>query len=451
MLAATSLAAQVDQVTVVDRDRLPDDPRPRSGVPQARHTHLLMSGGARTIDRLLPGTLDRLIARGARRIGIPNEMVSLSAQGWIHRFPEIQFMVSCSRGLLDWVVRTQALANPRITVRDHTDVLGLDGDRTRVTGVLVADRGSGTQERLPADITVDATGRGSKMRRWLEPLGLPAAREETVDSGLAYATRVFQAPAAAARRFPLINIQASPQDAEPGKTATLLPIEEGRWMVTLSGTRGGEPPTDEDRFVDFARSVRHPLVGDLIATARPLSGVYSSHSTVNRRVYYERLPVWPDGLVVLGDALATFNPVYGHGMSVAAHSAATLGAGLRRYGLATPGTTRRIQRALARTVDTAWVMATSQDILYPGAVGKPQPRLLRLSRRYVDRLSRAATREPRVTAAMMNAFTLSAPMTSLLHPAVVLATLRGPRRPPLAGPTITQEERDFCVEQHPSA
>jgi 2-polyprenyl-6-methoxyphenol hydroxylase-like FAD-dependent oxidoreductase len=443
MLTASVLARHVDVVTVVDRDHLPDGPRQRTGVPQARHAHLLQSGGARMIDRILPGTIDRLTASGARRIGLPSDVVAFSAQGWLRRFPEVQFMISCSRDLLDWVVRDQALANDRITVLENTEVVGLQGDRTRVTAALVEDRATRRTARLDADIIVDTTGRGSKAKKWLHALGVPDAHEETVDPGVAYATRVFQAPAGAVEKFPLVNIQASPTDAHPGQAASLLPIEQGRWLVTVSGMRGDGPSAGEDEFVAFARAARHPLVGDLIAKAEPLTQIYMSHSTKNRRTYFERLTSWPDGMVVLGDAVATFNPVYGHGMSIAAHSAAALHRQLQRRGLVS-GTSRHVQRAIGRVVNTAWTMAVNQDMRYPSVVGKQQSLARRLPQRFFDRLSRTATSEPQVTAALLNAFTLSEPMTKLMNPAVILSTIRGPRRPPLTEPTLTAAELASC-------
>lgn len=443
MLTASVLARHVDAVTVVDRDRIPDGPKQRIGVPQARHAHLLQSGGARMIDRILPGTTDRLFAAGARRIGLPSDVVAFSAQGWMHRFPEMQFMICCSRDLLDWIVRDQALTNDRITLLENTEAVGLHGDRARVTAAVIEDRTTRRTTRLDADIVVDTTGRGSKATKWLSALGVPDPYEETVDPGVTYATRVFQAPAGAVERFPLVNIQASPTDSQPGQTAALLPIEQGRWLVTISGVRGAGPSSDEDGFVEFARSVRHPLVGDLIARARPLTQIHLSHSTKNRRTYFERLPSWPDGLVVLGDSVATFNPTYGHGMSIAAHSAAELHRKLHQRGLV-PGTSRHVQRAIGRVVNIAWTMAISQDMRYPGVVGKQQSLARRLPQRFFDRLSRTATSEPKVTAALLNAFTLSEPMSTLMNPAVIFSTIRGPRRPPLTEPTLTAAELASC-------
>ncbi|USX51202.1 NAD(P)/FAD-dependent oxidoreductase [Lentzea sp. HUAS12] len=436
VLAASVLVRHVDEVTVVERDKLPEGPTPRSGVPQARHAHLLMSGGARAIESLLPGTLDALFAAGAHRIGVPNDLVSLSAQGWVPRFPEMQFIVTCSRSLLDWVVRSQALRDNKISVLTGTEPVSLLGSADAVTGVLVEDRISRDQVSLEADLVVDATGRGSRLPAWLAGFGLPEVESESVDSGLAYATRIFQAPPTAASGFPLVNVQANPRDPFPGCTATLLPIEDGKWLVTLSGTRGGEPSTDESEFVSFARSVRNPVVGELIESAEPLSPVYGSHSTANRRMYFERLKSWPSGLLALGDSVATYNPVYGHGMSIAAQSAQVLDSGL-----ADGRSAQQIQRGIGKVVDGAWAMATNQDILYPGAVGKPLPLAGRVLQRYVDRLVRTATTEPPVTRAFLEAFTLSAPMANLLSPRMVWATLRGPRSAS-PEPTLTADERE---------
>ena len=436
VLAASVLVRHFDEVTVVERDKLPEGPSPRSGVPQARHAHLLMSGGARAIESLLPGTLDALFAAGAHRIGVPNDLVSLSAQGWVPRFPEMQFIVTCSRSLLDWVVRSQALRDNKISVLTGTEPVSLLGSSDAVTGVLVEDRISREQVSLEADLVVDATGRGSRLTAWLAEFGLPAVESESVDSGLAYATRIFRAPPTAATGFPLVNVQANPRDPFPGCTATLLPIEDGKWLVTLSGTRGGEPSTDPSEFVPFARSVRDPVVGELIASAEPLSPVYGSHSTANRRMFFERLKSWPSGVLALGDSVATYNPVYGHGMSIAAQSAQVLDSGL-----ASGLSAQQIQRGIGKVVDGAWAMATNQDILYPGAVGKPLPPVGRVLQRYVDRLVRTATTEPPVTRAFLEAFTLSAPMANLLSPRMVWATLRGPRSAS-PEPTLTADERD---------
>ncbi|MCC4314809.1 NAD(P)/FAD-dependent oxidoreductase [Streptomyces malaysiensis] len=343
-----------------------------------------------------------------------------------------------SRDLLDWVVRKEVLANDQITLAPPGRAVALLDNPTRVTGVRIRDEISGRETELQADFVVDATGRTSQASRWLANLGLTTPAEETVDSGLTYATKILQAPKGTPTDFPLINVQADHLAARPGQSATLIPIENRRWLVTLSGTRGGEPSTEASRFIDFARGVRHPIVGDLIARARPDTPVYGSHSTANRRRYFERLPHWPDGFIVLGDAVATYNPIYGHGMSVAARSALALHRGLARHGMHT-GAARRIQRTIAGTTQGAWTTATNLDVLYPHAIGTPPTVAARLLQRYVDRLVKAASDRPAVAAAFYGAFALSKPMAQRLSPKAALATLLGHTRPALADPPLSDE------------
>ncbi|MGN9790078.1 FAD-dependent oxidoreductase [Streptomyces sp. OZ13] len=444
MLTAGVLREYAEEVTVVERDVLPEGPLPRRSLPQAHHAHLLWSGGARAIESLLPGTTDRWLAAGARRIPLPTGLVSMSAQGWFRRFPEMQFLIACSRDLLDWVVRDQVLTSPRVTVLRRTELLGLEGAAGRVTGVRV--RGEETGERvLPADLVVDASGRGSRAPEWLKALGVGEVREEKVDSGLAYASRIFRAPAGS-EEYPVVNVQADAREPRPGCTATIVPVEGGRWLVTLSGTRGGQPTNAADEFEDFARSVRHPVVAELIAHAEPLTDVVVSRSTVNRRRYYEKLRDWPEGFVAVGDSVATYNPVYGHGMSVAAQGVLALRRALALHGMGSPGLARRVQRSLAGPVGTAWDLATGQDILYPGAIGKDPGAAAKVLRHYVDRLMLTATGRPLVAKALFDVMTLSAPTGSLLKPEIALAVLRGPALKPLTGPPLSDDELRIARE-----
>ncbi|RLU80449.1 pyridine nucleotide-disulfide oxidoreductase [Streptomyces griseocarneus] len=439
MLAASVLARHVDEVVIVDRDRMPDGALPRKGLPQARHAHLLMSGGARVVDALLPGTVERWLHAGARRLAATAGLVVLGPQGWFPRLPGKQFLLSCTRDLLDLVVREQVLALPGVVLRDGTEAVALLGDPARVTGVRVRAEGAHGTEELAADLVVDASGRGSQAARRLTDLGLPVVHEETVDSGLVYATRIFRAPPGT-EDFPLVSVQSDPRSRRPGQGSTMLPVEGGRWLVTVSGTRGGEPSGNAEDFEPFARGLRDPLIADLIARAEPLTGVDVTRSTVNRRRFFERLPAHPEGFVALGDAVATYNPVYGQGMSVAAQSAAVLRDVLRAEGVTAPGLAGRVQHAVGRVTGKAWDLATGEDINYPGAIGKRPPAAARLLRGYVQRMMWAATGDPLVLRALMDVMTLSEPMTHLVRPSVALGVARGPGPRAQAGPSVTPGE-----------
>lgn len=441
MLTARVLRRHLDRVTVIERDELPPGPVLRKGVPQARHAHLLWSGGARVIESLLPGTTERLLAAGAHRIGVHQDMVSLSAYGWQHRFPETQFLVAATRALLDWVVREEVTRDAGIEVRTGVSPVELHGSPAAVTGVRVT--GPGADETLDADVLVDASGRGSQLPRWLEGIGVPAPEEETVDSGITYATRLYRAPARAAARFPMVSVYPDFRVREPGRSGLVLPVEDGQWLVTLSGTRGGEPPTDEAGFAAFANGLRHPVVGELIAAAEPITEVRGSHSTANRRRYYERVADWPANLLVLGDALAAFNPIYGHGISAAARGAAALDRALRRQ-LGRPDLARVAFAGIARAVDDPWILAVSQDLQYPDCrASVTDPRLtgqLASRTRFAEVVGMAALGNPVVSAATTGVTALAAPVSSLESPSVVSALREGGTRAPLAGPPLTGEE-----------
>ncbi|MEV0696096.1 FAD-dependent monooxygenase [Streptomyces sp. NPDC050388] len=443
MLTSAMLARHFDEVFVVERDEHPTGPEMRKGVPQARHCHILWSGGARIADSYLPGMTEGLLAAGAHRIGIPDGLISFTPFGWQHRFPESEFTLASSRALLDWVMREKALRNDRISVLPRTEVLGLTGGTDRITGVRTRNRDSGEERRLEAELVIDATGRGSAMRRWLEELGVPAPQEESVDTGMVYATRIFRAPEAAGSGFPLVSVLADSRRPVPGRGAVLMPIEGGRWIVTLSGTRGGEPPADAEGFLTYAREgVRHPLIGNLITGLEPLTAVQRSHSTVSRRLHYDRLAVWPEGLVVIGDATAAFNPVYGHGLSAAARSVEAFEKQIRSRGLAA-GLGRSAQRAIARAADDAWMMATSNDASYPDCrVASTDPRLTdpAAHRRDSDMMSNLATRNREVSRAALALMTLSTSIAEIQNPWLFAALRRGPEVPLLTEPPLRPAE-----------
>ncbi|MFB7243834.1 pyridine nucleotide-disulfide oxidoreductase [Streptomyces populi] len=439
MLAAAVLSDHAD-VTVVESDVLPRLPAPRKGLPQARHAHLLWSGGVRALENLLPGITDRLVTRGARRVPIMSGMVSKAPSGqWFRRFDDARHLnLVCSRDLLDSTIRTEVLRLPRVTLRERTELIALEGDADRVTGVRV--RGSVGDGVLSAALVIDATGRASRAPVWLTDLGLPPVEERVVDAGVGYASRFYRAPASTGEDFPIVNVQADPR-RPPGRGGIILPVEEGRWLVTLSGTRGGRPSRDNGEFVPFARSLAHPVIGDLLAGAEPISDVVTTHSTANKRRYFEKSPRWPAGFAVLGDAVAGYNPVYGHGLTAAAQSVLALKRVLAGHALDSPETARHIQRRAARPVGQAWDLAVGQDVLYPGATDETPGRLERVAAGFIDRAVDAGARNPHALRVLLDVMSMERPPARLLAPDMLFRVFLGRKEPLLDGPPLTEAER----------
>jgi flavin-dependent dehydrogenase len=444
MLAAAAVRDHVDSVEIIEAHGLPEGPESRPGVPQAAHFHVLLSGGANAIEDLLPGTVKELLGAGANRVPMTTNMLIYSPEGWYRRWKrDSHYLITASRDLTDSVVRRQVLKDPRVSVRPHTKVTALLGSSRRVTGVRLR-AADGTETDLTADLVVDASGKASRTPQWLAELGISGLAQDRVDSGIAYASRIYRAPVST-QNWPVISVQADPRSGEPGRTGGIVPIEDGRWHVSLIGTPGAQPSREAAEFEPYARTLRHPVIADLLAHAEPLTDVAVTHSTVNRRHYYERLKSWPEGLVALGDAVAAFNPVYGHGMSVAAIGAVALRTRLESLGL-TNGLSRKAQRAIASPVELAWSLAVGQDIHYDTTTGGAAGTADRLLQRYVSRLSRTATGSYRVATAMTEVLTLQSPGTALLRPSVLAAAAIGPLRPQLDGPTFTAGERRLLAE-----
>jgi 2-polyprenyl-6-methoxyphenol hydroxylase-like FAD-dependent oxidoreductase len=442
LVTAAALAEHAD-VTVVERDILPDGPAPRRGVPQARHAHLVWSGGVVALDELLPGIIEELLARGARLAHAMGDIVTRAPNAiWLRRFTATHHRIlACSRHLLDAALRDRVLADPRITLRDNTAALRLEGNFRRVTGVRIRTAARGREEVLHADLVADASGRGSRAPQWLTELGLPQVTEREVNAGIVYATRLYRAPGTSTDTgFPLINVQANPAVA-PGRGGIILPIEDGRWIVTLSGTRGGEPTDDPAAFTDFALTLGDPIIGELIKDAEPLGEIRTTRGTANRRRYFEKMPDWPDGFTVVGDAVAGYNPVYGHGVTVAAQGAVALGRLLGSLRITHPGTARRLQLATTRPVAGAWDLAAGQDIFYPGACDTPPTLTERALARFIDRAIATGARNPRALGALLDVISLEKPATRLFSPDMLVPMLFGPKRPLLQRPPLTDRER----------
>jgi 2-polyprenyl-6-methoxyphenol hydroxylase-like FAD-dependent oxidoreductase len=417
-LAAAALAPHFHRVTVVERDRLTGEPGARRpGLPQAAHAHLLLGSGVRWIDALLPGTGDALRAAGAHRLAMPADLHTLSPHGWLPRIDEAQFVLACGRPLLDSVVRSRMQAGGRIEVLAGAEVTGLLGDARRVTGARLRDRDSGVGRDCPADLVVDATGATGQAPAWLAELGLPAVPTVVVDAGVGYATRTLRL-GDRGRGLGAIYLQADPAGA--GRGGVLLPIEDDRWMLSLSGVRGQNPPTDEAGFAAFVASLRHPILAEILAQATPLGPVRGFHKLANRWRRFERLRRGPEGFVALGDAARTFNPAYGHGMSVAAASAHAVRQAVREHGTG-PGLARRLQRAVTGCAAGAWAFASGQDARYldERRAGPAE----RVQRWYADRVGRAAVHRPVVTRALIEAYTLQVPPTRLFSPGVLRQVL----------------------------
>jgi 2-polyprenyl-6-methoxyphenol hydroxylase-like FAD-dependent oxidoreductase len=432
LLAARVLAGHVDRVTVVERDRLPDGAGHRKGVPQGRHLHVLLPAGLAVLDRLFPGFGRELQAAGAVPFEAPRELAMLTSAGWLDRRGTAGVALSASRPLVEDLVRRRLLELPGVAVLDGHEATALAptaGGRS-VRGVALRRVDGGIPSTVDADLVVDASGRGSRTPVWLAELGFPAPRTTQIDSHVAYASRIYRIPDGFAADWKAVMLMARPP--ENPRTGYLFPIEGGRWIVSLTGAAGQHPPTDEEGFAAFARSLPSPIVAEAVAEAEPVTDIRGHRGTANRRWHVEWLPRWPERLVVLGDAVCAFNPIYGQGMSAAAWAAETLDDSLRRWRRTRPGWdldgfSRQFQQRLARRVADPWTISSGEDLRYPTTTGSSPGPALRAQHRYLDRVVEAATTDPAVAVAWIRVLGMLDRPTALFRPRIVAAAIRSGR------------------------
>jgi len=299
LLAAHVLANHFDRVTLVERDRLPDEPEFRKGVPQGRHIHVLLVGGNRRLEQFFPGLNDELAAAGAACLDWTADCWWFNFGGWKPHFASGLTSMFGSRPLLEYHIRRRVAAQPKLRWLPECDATALlaDENRTRVTGVRLRPRtpaaGEPAEWDLPADLVVNASGRDSRAAEWLKSFGYPAPPETRINSFLGYATRAYERPAGWQADWQALIISATPPKSSRG--AVIVPLEGGRWLVTLAGAARDYPPTDEAAFLDFARSLPTPVLYQTIKDARPLTDITAYRRTENlRRHYAHTLDAWAE-------------------------------------------------------------------------------------------------------------------------------------------------------------
>jgi flavin-dependent dehydrogenase len=431
LLAARVLVEHFEHVTVVERDLLPAHPEFRPGVPQSRHVHNLLVSGNRIINRLFPGVDDELMSAGAHRFEWPADFLWLSPVGWGGRPLSSLVTVACSRELLEWVLRRRLAATTKIRFVEGLEVTSLiaaSGSRIRGVSTRMRHRSTSSAEHreFSADLVVDASGRDSDVSDWLIGLGYQRPSIDTVNSFAGYSTRLYARPRNFSADWKVLGVQSRPPESK--RAGVIYSIEGDRWLVTLGGSAYDYPPVDETAFLAFARSLPTPLFAEAIEAADPLSSIFGYRRMENNWRRFERLPVWPDNLMVIGDAVCTFNPLYAQGMAVSAKAALLMhdelmsvhnGRGPNQVG----GVGPRFQKALARQLTVPWLMATGEDFRYAATQGRRKFHT-RITHAYLDRVIRVAASDPVVHHAFLEVMHLLRSPLTLLTPRVLGRVLK---------------------------
>jgi 2-polyprenyl-6-methoxyphenol hydroxylase-like FAD-dependent oxidoreductase len=413
LLAVRVLADHYREVVLVDRDHLPSTAEQRPGVPQARHAHALLERGRRVLEHFLPGLQEALLADGARLYDSGRDSAFWSWAGEAVRFDSGIPFLAASRALLEHHVRKRVLALPNVRTRLGVAPSGLVGDAKAVSGIRLSDGD------LAGDLVVDATGRDSKGPEWLEALGITPPAETVVKPFLGYASRVYEGPATPV--WDQVALVAMALEPVFTRGIGMVPIENGKFIVTVIGLNGDYPPTDEAELAKFVRSIPVPKFHAWLDAATPVGPIHGFRYERNRLRHYESCAL-PAGFITVGDAVVSFNPIYGQGMTTAAIGIELLAEVLA--GKPAPAELpRRFHKKLINLLKQPWSSATTEDLRYPGTEGKRNFGH-KLAYAYVDRLFILASSEAAVRHTLIEVFGMIKPPSALFSPSMMWRVLK---------------------------
>ncbi|MEU4116046.1 NAD(P)/FAD-dependent oxidoreductase [Kitasatospora sp. NPDC028055] len=429
MTAARVLADRYGRVTVLDRDALPDGPADRKGVPQSGHSHALLISGKMMLEQLFPGLSAELVAGGAVHFDPGNDLLFHQMGALRTRFNSGKLGISLTRAYLEYVVRGRVRGIGNVDIRERTTVSRVIGGPGRVTGVE-----TDTGEVLRADLVVDATGRSAgRSDKWLADLGCDSPETVTVKIDVGYTTKLLHRKAGERMLDGGLLYLMSAVPPQDKRAAAVFAVEGDRWVVTLGGWHRSHSPVDPAGFRAYAENLPSPHVAELLGRCEPTEPGDARKFTYPqaRRRYFEKVRRHPAGYVALGDAICSFNPLYGQGMTAGAMEAAALGRTLDRFGSASPEMARAYYRAASKIIATPWQMATGGDFMYPETEG-PKPLGADLLNRYVKRVMLASHVSADVHRVMLDMQHLLVPPTAVMRPATVVRSLLAAGRSPAA-------------------
>jgi 2-polyprenyl-6-methoxyphenol hydroxylase-like FAD-dependent oxidoreductase len=426
LLAARVLSDAYTDVVVVDRDELTGVTGARNGVPHGRHAHCLVARGQQIFEELLPGLTQGMSEAGVT-LGDFNGQIQWHFNGYKLAASDSGLIcVSSGRPILEEHVRKRVAAIPNVRFLERYDIVGLETtpDKQRVTGARIQRQEQGSEpEVLSADLVVDITGRGSRMPAWLVELGYAAPPEDKIKVDLAYTTRHYRLKSGNPFTKDIAINQAGTPVCPRGVFCYLLPDGE-TVELSLTGVLGDHAPTDPAGFDDYVRSLPLPLHYEFIQDWEPVDDPVRFKFPASVWRHYEQLTSFPDGLLVMGDAVCSFNPVYAQGMTVAGMEALTL-----RKHLENPAALNAIAffGETAGQIAGPWQFSAIADLGYPGVEGERSDQV-RLVNQYVPAVLAAATQDPVVTDAFLRVAGLVDDPMSLMRPDIAVRVGEAMRR-----------------------
>jgi len=413
LLTARVLSDHFQKVILVERDRYEDDDnKVRKGTPQANHIHLLLAKGREILQDFFPEIELDLVKNGANKIDFLNDGRYRLPSGWAQRFESGVITITCTRTLLENTIRRQVQKISNIILQENTSITSFVLENSDKISLETLD-----SKKIHADLIVDCTGRNTKTPSWLEDAGYPKPKETKVDSFVGYATRRYIPPKNFQKKWKMLMILNKPT-INP-RAGVIYPIENGKWLVGLSGIGKNYPPVDEKGFLDFVKNLESVELFDALKDATPDSEIHGYQIQGSRRYHYEEMPRWPENFIVLGDAVSVFNPFYGQGITSAALGVKVLDGMLKKQKLEIDFT-KKFQKKLAKIVSLPWVLGISEDLRWPTTLGKRPNTVTRLVQNHAQKVLLLGPKSKLATKSFLQMMHMIKSPAIIFHPVILL-------------------------------
>ena len=422
LMAAKVLSQHYLQVTIIEKDTVHRYPEARKGQAHTKHLHGYLPCALNTLFSYFPGLAEEIVNSGGVANDFGNSMNWFTHGGFKKNvFLNIQG-ISLSRPLLEHLVRERVLALPNVALLDNTTAKGFlySDDKRKVTGVAIESKQDGQVTKLGADIVIDCTGRGSRTPQWLTEMGYAEVPVSQVKIDVTYTTRLYKRDPADARSRTWMA--CTPEAPKERRNGAAFPIEDDKWIISVGGWHGEQAATDEKGFLDFLKKLPNPNLYDIASTCEPLGDIFQYKYPVSIKRNYEKMSRFPEGLLLLGDAVSSFNPVYGQGLSSVCLQAVELDK-LMKENKAEHQLAKTFFKRTVKIKNKLWKMSTNEDFRFSETTGT-RPFGIGLMNKYVSQMHRATLHDEVVCKTFLKVMGLVDPPTKLMHPKIIWRILR---------------------------
>lgn len=414
LLAARVLAAHFQHVTVLEASPEVLGRGGQHETAQSGHVHTLLTGGLDILKRLFPGFEARLASAGAIPVDFAHDF-----QFFHYRVRKLRFASDMNgflqtRSLLQSCLFEELQQVRNVHFRFATRLTGIaPGETPPRSGLRLMTQ---TGETIVAEFVVDASGRHSQLSQWLRPWGVPPVPEEQVALNVGYASRLYKRPASAKVDWKALVV--FPKAPEETRGGYVFSVERDRWLVSLVGYVGDHPSHSEDGFLEFARNLPRPDLFEAIQHAEPLSEVVLFRFPRQRWRHFERSVRFPDGIVVLGDAVCCLDPLFGQGMALCAQEAWLLHKWLQAFNQNRPPTGRNFHTRQAQLLRPSWRVTSSEAYRYKAIEGF-RPRSTTFLQWYADKVFKLSARDAKVYTTFLRVMHQRKPLSHFFRPSIL--------------------------------